>query len=452
MNITKTNTDNVNAVLTVNIQKEDYMPQVDKMLQDYRKKVSIKGFRVGHVPAGLVKKMYGNAILFDEVNKLTSEALNKYILDEKLDILGQPLPKADNNQVVIDINQPADITFEFEIGMVPEFSIPELSSIQVNAKKITVTDNDIDKEVNDISLRYGDAEEITDTIQEKDIITFELKELEGKAIKEGGIQNTTVLNEDMIVDKKVRKALTKQKVGDSFTANPFTLVDRDSEQVAKNILGIKENIPTILPENFQFTITKVTRLKQSAIDQSLFDKVYGEGNVTSEEDFRNKIRTEIENYTEQSYQNSAKENIYKELMDKIQLDFPEAFLKRFIKNTNEKPVSDEQIDLEYPGFIKGMSWNIISTRIAKDNDIKVEMDDVKAFSKEQIKRQFAMYGGGGLDDATLDMLNDNMLKKEDHVRKSFDAALEQKLFDLLMSKVKISEEVVTFEDYVNQTK
>lgn len=452
MNITKTNTDNVNAVLTVNIQKEDYMPQVDKMLQDYRKKVSIKGFRVGHVPAGLVKKMYGNAILFDEVNKLTSEALNKYILDEKLDILGQPLPKADNNQVVIDINQPADITFEFEIGMVPEFSIPELSSIQVNAKKITVTDKDIDKEVNDISLRYGDAEEITDTIQEKDIITFELKELEGKAIKEGGIQNTTVLNEDMIVDKKVRKALTKQKVGDSFTANPFTLVDRDSEQVAKNILGIKENIPTILPENFQFTITKVTRLKQSAIDQSLFDKVYGEGNVTSEEDFRNKIRAEIENYTEQSYQNSAKENIYKELMDKIQLDFPEAFLKRFIKNTNEKPVSDEQIDLEYPGFIKGMSWNIISTRIAKDNDIKVEMDDVKAFSKEQIKRQFAMYGGGGLDDATLDMLNDNMLKKEDHVRKSFDAALEQKLFDLLISKVKISEEVVTFEDYINQTK
>ena len=135
MNITKTNTDNVNAVLTVNIQKEDYMPQVDKMLQDYRKKVSIKGFRVGHVPAGLVKKMYGNAILFDEVNKLTSETLNKYIQEEKLDILGQPLPKADNNQVVIDINQPADITFEFEIGMVPEFSVPELASIQVSAKK-----------------------------------------------------------------------------------------------------------------------------------------------------------------------------------------------------------------------------------------------------------------------------------------------------------------------------
>ncbi len=452
MNITKTNTDNVNAVLTVNIQKEDYMPQVDKMLQDYRKKVSIKGFRVGHVPAGLVKKMYGNAILFDEVNKLTSETLNKYIQEEKLDILGQPLPKADNNQVVIDINQPADITFEFEIGMVPEFSVPELASIQVSAKKITVSEKDIDKEIDDISLRYGDAEEITDTIQEKDIITFELKELEGKAIKEGGIQNTTVLNEDMIEDKKVRKALAKQKVGDSFTANPFTLVDRDREQVAKNILGIKENIPTILPENFQFTITKVTRLKQSAIDQSLFDKVYGEGNVTSEEDFRNRIKTEIENHTEQIYQNTAKENIYKELMDKIQLDFPETFLKRFIKNTNEKPVSDEQIDLEYPSFVKGMAWNIISTRIAKDNDIKIEMEDVRTFSKEQIKRQFAMYGGGGLDDATLDMLNDNMLKKEDHVRKSFDAALEQKLFDLLISKVKISEEVVTFEDYINQTK
>ena len=453
MNITKTNTDNVNAVLSVNILKDDYMPQVDKTLQDYRKKVSIKGFRPGHVPAGLVKKMYGNAILFDEVNKATSEALNNYIKEEKLDILGQPIPKAENNQVVIDINQPADITFEFEIGMAPEFAVPELNTLKVNAKKVEVSDKDINKEIEDISYRYGDSKEITDeTIKEKDILTLELKELSGDAIKEGGIQNTTVLNEEMIVDKKIKKALAKQKSGDSFNANPFTLVDREKDQIVRNILGIKEDAPEILPENFQFTITKVTRLEKSEINQVLFDKVYGEGIVTSEEDFRNKIKTEIENYTQQIHQNTIKEGIYNALMKNINIEFPIEFLKKFIKLSNEKPVSDEQIELEYPSFEKGLKWQLISGKIAKDNELKVEMDDVKAFSKEQIKKQFAMYGGGGLDDATLDMLNDNMLKKEEHVRKSFDAALEQKLFDLLMSKVNISEEVVTFEDYVNQTK
>lgn len=254
-----------------------------------------------------------------------------------------------------------------------------------------------------------------------------------------------------LLTKKVRKALPEYKVGDSFNANVFTLVDREREQIITNILGIKDNTSEELPEKFQFTITKITRLKQSAIDQTLFDKVYGEGNVTSEEDFRNKIRTEIENYTNQIGQNSAKENIYKQLVENTTIELPVEFLKKFIKISNEKPVTDEQIEAEYPSFEKGLKWNLITSKIAKDNDINVDMEDVKAFSKEQVKKQFAMYGGS-IDDATIDMLNENMLKKEEHVRKSFDAALEQKLFGFIQSKVNISEEVVTFEEYINQTK
>lgn len=452
MNITKTNSSEVNAVLSVNLKKEDYLPNVEKTLQDYRKKVEIKGFRKGHVPAGLVKKMYGNAVLFDEVNKTISESINNYIKEEKLDILGQPIPMPENNTVAIDINNPSDVEFNFEIGLVPDFKIDDLSKLNIKSKKISVEDKDIDKEVNDISLRYGDSEEVTeDTIKEKDILTFDLKELDGKNVKDGGIQNTTVLNEDMIVDKKVKKALAKLKVGDTFTANPFTLVDREKDQIEKNILGIKENAPEAISEDFQFTITKITRLKQAEINQAFFDKVYGEGTVKSEEEFRAKIKAEIENYTEQITQNSIKESVFNGLMENTKIELPVEFLKKFIKISNEKPISDDQIETEYPGFEKGLKWNLITSKIAKDNDIKVEMEDVRAFSKEQVKKQFAMYGGA-IDDATIDMLNDNMLKKEDHVRKSFDGSLEQKLFDFIQSKAKITEEVVTFEEYLNQTK
>jgi trigger factor len=457
MNITKTNTDDVNAILKVAISKEDYLPKVEKALQDYRKKVTLKGFRVGHVPANLIKKMYGNAILFEEVNKATSEALNNYIKDEKLDILGQPIPLPVNNDVSIDIYNPADISFDFEIGLVPDFSIADLKKTTIKGKSISVSDKDLDKEINDIATRYGDVENPEDTsIQEKDILTLDIKELDGDNIKESGLQNTAVINEEMIKDKKIKKSLAKLKVGNSFKTNIFTLIDRDREEIIHQVLGVKNDgnhNHEDIAENYEITISKISRMKKAEINQALFDKVYGEGVIATEAEFRDKIKQEIENYTKQIGQNTLRENIYTHLIENTNLNLPVEFLKKFIKSSNEKPLTDEQIETEYPSFEKGLRWNLITAKIAKDNDIKVEFDDVKAYSKEQIKKQFAMYAGaGGLDDKTLDMLNENMLKKEEHVRKSYDATLEQKLFDYLISQVNITEEVTTFEDYINQSK
>lgn len=455
MNISKTNTDAVNATLSVTITKEDYFPAVEKSLQDYRKKVSIKGFRAGHVPVNLIKKMYGNAILFDEINKATSQALNKYITDEKLDILGQPLPLPVNNEVQIDINNPADVTFQFEIGLAPEFKLADLKSSAINVRKIIVSATDIDKEVNDIAQRYGDAETPEDaSVLEKDILTIEIKELDGEQVKENGLQNTTVINEDMIVDKNIRKQLPKMKVGSSFNANIFTLLDKTREQIIQHLLGIKNSTKeNQIPDNYQITIAKISRIKKAEINQALFDKVYGEGIVTTEEEFRDKIKQEIESYTSQTTEKDTKEGIYNYLIQNTQIELPTAFLKKFIKASNEKPITDEQIETEYPTFEKGLKWNLIAAKISKDNDIKLDFEEVKAHSKEQIKKQFAMYGqAAGLDDKMLDMMNENMLKKEEHVRKSYDTALEQKLFDYLSSQVKITEEVITFDDFINQPK
>jgi len=457
MNITKKNTDEVNAILQVEISKEDYLPAVDKALQDYRKKATLKGFRVGHVPINLIKKMYGNAILFEEINKTTSQALNKYITEEKLDILGQPLPTEKNNEVQIDIYNPSDVTFDFEIGLAPDFSLPDFKSINVTNKKIEVSEETVDKEINDIAQRYGDAETPEDaTVQDKDILTIDIKELDGDNIKENGLQNTTVINEDMIVDKTIRKKLAKMKVGSSFKADIFKLLDRDREQIIHHILGVKNegnHNHDDITDNYEVTITKISRIKKAEIGQALFDKVYGEGVVASEEEFRNKIKQEIVGYVEQTQQNGLKDSVYKNLIDTTTIQLPEAFLKKFIKASNEKPISDEQIDTEFPGFEKGLKWNLITAKIAKDNDIKIEFDEVKAHSKEQIRKQFGMYAGpSGIDDKTLDMLNDNMLKKDEHVRKSYDSALEQKLFDYLLSQVKITDEVITFEDFINQSK
>jgi trigger factor len=270
------------------------------------------------------------------------------------------------------------------------------------------------------------------------------------------LQNTAVINEEMIKDKKIKKSLTKLKVGNSFKTNIFTMIDRDREEIIHQVLGVKNDgnhNHEDIAENYEITISKISRMKKAEINQALFDKVYGEGVIATEAEFRDKIKQEIENYTKQIGQNTLRENIYTHLIENTNLNLPVEFLKKFIKSSNEKPLTDEQIEAEYPSFEKGLKWNLITAKIAKDNDIKVEFDDVKAYSKEQIKKQFAMYAGaGGLDDKTLDMLNENMLKKEEHVRKSYDATLEQKLFDYLLSQVNITEEVTTFEDYINQSK
>jgi FKBP-type peptidyl-prolyl cis-trans isomerase (trigger factor) len=350
-------------VISIEVKKEDYLPQVEKVISQHKNNVAIKGFRKGHVPGSLIKKMYGNSILLDELNKTVSEALNKQIEDENLRILGRPLPK-ENSAMNFDINNPSDFTFEYEIGLSPEVKVTGLDKKTVVAKSvITIDDKTLDDELVKLAKRYG-----------------------------------TVTNPNEV--KEGKEAI----------------------------------------------------LENAELNQELFDKVYGPGVVTSIEEFREKVRKELQDFADKSADNKLKDDIYLMLMEKTEVKFPDVFLKRFIKSSNEKPIDDEQIEKEYPGFEKGLKWNLITSSIAQQNDIKIEMEDVKNFSKQQLRAQLAMYnpGGQGFEDQYLDLLNDNMMGKEEHVKKSYDGAMEQKLFTFIEDQITVEEKPAAFDEFFNK--
>jgi len=359
VNISQKNTDSLNAIISIELKKEDYLPNVEKALANAKSNAAIKGFRKGHVPTSLIKKMYGNSILLDELNKAVSENLNKHIEDSKLNMLGRPLP-IPSETLEIDINNPVDYTFEYEIGLAPEVKVDALS------KKTSIV-----KDV--ISI---DEKTLTDEVEK-------LRERHGNLI------------------------------------NP----DRAEGEEAK--------------------------YEKVELNQELFDKVYGPNIVTSVDEFKEKIRKELQDFSDQSVVNKFKDNIYTTLMEKTEVKLPDAFLKKFIKSSNEKPIDDEQIEQEYPQFEKGLKWNLITNAIAKENDIKIEFEDVKNFSKEQIRAQFMMYGGGITDDM-IESFNNSMMAKEEHVKKSYDGALEQKLFTFIESQVTVEEKTTTFDEFFNK--
>lgn len=359
MNISQNNIDNLNAVISIELKKEDYLPQVEKAIAAAKNNATIKGFRKGHVPAAIIKKMYGNSILLEELNKAVSDALNKHIEDEKLEMLGRPLPKTSEN-IVFDINNPADFTFEYEIGLAPEVKVTFLNKNTKVAKNvITIDDKTIEDELGKLQERYG-----------------------------------KLLNPERAEGEK-------------------------------------------------------SEYEKAELNQELFDKVYGPGVVTSIEAFKEKIKKELEDYAVRTAENKLKEDIYLSLMESVDVKFPEVFLKKFIKATNEKPIEDAQIEQEYPQFEKGLKWNLISNAIAKENEIKVDFEEVKNFSKERLKEQFAMYRGG-LTDEMIESFNNNMMSKDDHVKKSYEGILEQKLFTFIENQIEVEEKSTTFDSFFNK--
>jgi trigger factor len=451
--ITQINSDALNAIISIEILKADYLPKVEKALATAKNNAVIKGFRKGFVPLGVIKKMYGNSILLDELNKLVSESLNNHIESNKVEILGRPLPIADPN-IDLNINNPLDFTFKYEIGLAPNVAVNSLNKKTVIAKDvIKLDDASLEVELDKLAGRYGNVTNPENVmLEEKDIVTAELVEIDGKKEKENGVTHTAVFNMDDILDQKIKTKFLKLKVGDAINIQPYDIFDNTNEFVTKSILGLKDGKPENLSDIFKATITKISRVEKATLNQELFDKIYGPGAVNSLDEFKEKMRNELEGYAVSSANNKYKEAIYNHLMENTEIQLPDAFLKKFIKSSNEKPISDEQIEQEYPAFVKGLKWNIITSNIAKDNEIKIEMEDIKEFSKNALRQQLMMYNptGQGLPEETIDQLNNSMMAKEEHVKKSYDGALEQKLFAFIEDQITAEEKTVSFADFFDK--
>ncbi len=450
MNIIRENIDDLNAVLKVSIAKDDYLTNVEEAIKKYRKTVTMKGFRKGHVPASLVRNMYGNSVLFEEVNKLVTSQINEYLEKEKLEILGQPLPKAADIQ--IDIKNPQDYDFEYELGLTPAFEVGALTKkTKIEKHVIKVDDQLLTEEVDNVRLRYGNMTHPEGETEENDVLTFEIQELENGAIKEGGLQNNTPIGLSLVKDEKIKKELLKIKTGESIDLKVFDVFDRDRDAVLKHILGIKEDAPENLGDTFRFTLEKISRMEKAELNQEFFDKIYGPGQIDSEEAFKEKIATEISNYFGQDSENKLKKNIMDTVLEKTEIALPDTFLKKWIKSNNEKPISDEEVEKDYDNFSRGLKWQLIVNKLGKEHDIKVEREEIAEASKDQLRKQLQMYSPNGepIKDEDLETFNASMMAREDHVKKTFEQLMEQKLFSFLKEKVTIEEKEVTMEEFRN---
>ena len=434
MNIVRKDIDSSNATITISIEKADYSEKVEKTLRDYRKKANIPGFRPGMVPLGLLKKMYGKSILAEEINKILSDELYKYIQDNSINLLGEPLPN-ETEQKDIDFSTQEDFEFVFDLGLAPEFEVELNKKDKVKYYQITPSEEMINNQIKSYTGRYGKYVQ-EESVEEKDMVKGVLTELTEGKVKESGIQvQDAVLTPAYMKDEASKALFANAKVGDTITFNPKTAFENEAE--ISSLLKISKEEVAEVTADFQFIIESITRYHEAEIDQDLFDKVYGEGVVKSAEEFTEKIKANIQETlaqdSEYKFGIDAREVLVKKYDD---LAFPDTFLKRWLMATN-KNLTAETLETDYPKMIADLKWQLIKDKIAKSNDIKVEKDDVEDFGRKIARSQFAQYGMIGMDDAILDNYVKDMLKKEETLKNIIDKVAENKVLDIIKNAVKV---------------
>ncbi len=444
MNIAKKEIDKNNAVVTIRVEKADYAEKVEKTLRDYRKKANMPGFRPGMVPIGLIKKMYGKSVEAEEINKLVSDSLYNYIRENNMNILGEPLPN-ETEQPEIDFDMQEDFDFVFDVAIAPEFEVNLTQKDKVNYYNISVSDEMIDNQIKSYTGRYGKYVQ-EEEVEEKDMVKGELFELDGKAIKEGGVHvEGAVLTPAYMKDEETKKLFVGAKKGDVIVFNPKKAYENDTE--ISSMLKISKEEAENFIADCQIIIEGITRYHEAEINQELFDKVYGEGNVKSEEEFRTKIKENIQETlksdSDYKFALDARVMLVKKL-DKT--EFPDAFLKRWLLATNEG-LTEEKLEEDYPKMIEDLKWHLIKDKLMKANEVKVEPSEVEEYAKKVARAQFAQYGMIGIEDDILSNYAQDMLKKEDTIKNIVDKVAEDKVLEAVKSSIKLNEKEISIEDF-----
>lgn len=438
MQITQTELKNLTATLTITIEPADYQEDVQKELKQVRQKAQMPGFRPGMVPAGLVKKMYGKGILADVLNKKVGESLQKHIEDNKLTILGEPLP---NNELTpaIDMDTQDTFTFAFDIAVAPEFDAKLNGKNKLTEYEIEVTDEMVENQVKSYTERFGEYTQ-AEEVAEGDLVKGLCKEVDGEIVKEGAI-----LNPQYMKQKTQAKKFFGAKKGAVITFNPTKAFG--SEVEVSSLLGITKEQATELKSDFTFEIQEITRHTAAAIDGELFAKVYGENNVKDEAEFRAKVKAEIvANMAEDSkykFGIDAKEAIMKK-MEKV--EFPVDFLKRWVLATNEK-MTEEQLEKDFPQMIDELKWHLAKDQLMKEFNVDVQKEDVEAYAKEVAKMQFMQYGLMHIDDQYLTSYAQEMLKQENQLRGIVERVAENKIYEALKGVAKIEKKSISHADF-----
>ena len=436
MNITQENLDALNAVIKIDVTEQDYKEKVDKILTDYRKNANIPGFRKGQVPMGMIKKQYGQAVLVDEINKLLQDTLNKYLNDEKLDVLGNPLPKPSEDFSWDN----KEFTFEFELGLAPKFEV-DLKAKEIVNYQITADDKMLDDEVKNIQEQYGKIKPISEVANNANLTgTFKNEELP--------IDKKSTFKFEKIAGKEQQKALLGKKVGDVVTLKTKGLFEDD--HFMQNVLGVDHDHAHGLDVEVTFTIEEITETELAELNQELFDKLFGKDVVKSVDDLKAKIKEDIEKQFEQQSNQHLLNAVTESLIENTKFDLPSDFLQKWLAATGENPITPEQAKEQYEQSEKGLRYQLIEGKIATENNLQVTYDELVHYTKGYITQQMAMYGNMNPAEEELNDIAKRVLENQDEAKKLQDQLVSQKLLDFYKKNAKLKTKKVTYDAFVKE--
>lgn len=438
MNISHQKIDDINANITVDLTPEDYNPQVDKAIKEQAKKANLPGFRPGMVPVGHIRRTYGKAILFDEINRLVNDQISNYIGEQKLEVLGQPLPKEDDaNNYNWDFKD--TFSFNYEIGLAPEFEVPfsnETEFIKYDIKADTKT---LEERMKNLRRSYGKMTN-PEVSEEGDVLYATLKQ-----DKEGGIEKTTSVRTDVIEDAKIKKSLVGLKKEDTVKIDfkkAFKIAD-----IAR-VLGITEDEAEGLDvTKFELNVQNINRLEEAELNEEFFNKLFPAGDVTTEEQFNEKVKEEVENMFKQNADQKLQNDLYTFGMEKVEAKFPEEFLKRWLKATNPE-ISAEELEEGFDGFVQNLKWTLIENRIITANNLEVKYEEVVSLAKDRLYAQIKMYNAS--EEPTEEQLNQfamQLLQDKEQANRLFEETKALKVFDYLTKNIKLKSKKIDFDKF-----
>ena len=444
MKLTQSKAKDLMATITVEVEAVDYIEKVDKVLKDYRKTADVPGFRKGKTPMGIINKKYRASVIVEEVNKLLQDELYKHISVEKVRVLGSPMPV---DEAPIDWANSENFTFQYEVGLAPDFDVKITAKDKLNYYKIKADAKLVDGYCTDIAKRYGKMSNPEVSV-EGDLIFCAISQLDVAGnVMDNGISNEATVAMEYIADPKIRKEFIGIKKDDILKINVMKAFVNHSD--LGSMLNISHDaLHNLTSEEFQFTVKNINQLAPAELNSELFDKVYGAGIVKNEKEFKAKVQAEAEEQFVGESDRMLKNDIVTYFIKKLKLQMPDDFLKRWLVQTSEQPITMEMLETEYDMYAKSLQWQLIENKILENYDVKVTQDDVLNQTKKLIGLQMKQYGQPDGDDAQLTDIATNILKNEEERKKIYDQIFDERTLAVYKENFKLTEKNVTYDEFV----
>tara|TARA_B100000212_G_scaffold167144_1_gene125727 strand:- start:7401 stop:8753 length:1353 start_codon:yes stop_codon:yes gene_type:complete len=444
MKITQGKAKNMMTTIKIEVTESDYSEKVTDILKRYRKDAVVPGFRKGKTPMSIIEKQYKTSVVVDEVNKLLQDSLYKHITENKVKVLGSPMPLSDNE---IDWKNNSDFIFEYEVGLAPEFDVKISKKDKLDFYKIEADKKLVDNYCNDIAKRYGKMSNPSKSIA-GDLVYCLIQQLDSNGnIDSSGISNEATVSIDTIKEKKYQKMFIGVEPDVKFNLNVKKVFSNKSDLSAmlKISQGELENLSNDL---FEFTIIRINRLAPAVFDNELFNKVYPDGKIKNFKEFKNKIKEEAEKSFEVESDRMLKNDVVLYLVDKIKFDLPDEFLMKWLVKSSEKPLTIDQVKQDYPQYSKSLKWQLIENKILEEHKVKVDNDDLINFTKEIVKKQMQQYGQAISDDKQIADIAENILKNEDERKRISNQLFDEKTLVIYKELFKLNQKSISYDDFV----